>query len=154
MKILLKRMFVSFSFASFAGLLVNLSIDIAVNATGKIEQFTSIAPDFLARFPTPIMAAYVNVLLYGIIGLTFSGMTFVFELDRLGFILQYLIYFCATSLVLAFITIYLWRLQNIPMAFGYTLLGYGITFLIIGITQYRLLKQDIARINESIEMAE
>ncbi len=151
MKTALKRMMISFLISSFAGLIVNLAIDIIVNATGTIDQFTSIAPDFVARFSTPIMAAYVNILLYGLIGLTFSGMTFVFEFDRLGFVLQYLIYFCVTGLVLAFITMYLWKLQNVPQALAYTLLGYGITFLIIGICQYRMIRQDIQRINESIE---
>ena len=142
-------MLISFGISAFAGLTVNLAIDAAVNALGA-AGFVSIPPEFEALFPTDVMAAYVNVLLYGIIGATFSGMTFVFDIDRLGILVQYLIYFCATGAVLAFITVYLWQLQRIPAAMAGTLAGYGLAFLIMGVTQYRLVRKDIDEINELI----
>lgn len=150
MKKLIKRTAISFTISCFAGLIVNLLIDLGVNASGVIENFISISPAFAQRFPTPAMAAYVNILLYGVIGATFSAMGFVFEIDRLGFLIQYLIYFCSTSVVLAFITIYLWELQKIPVAMVCTIAGYGLSFVIMGIVQYRMVRQDIDQINELI----
>lgn len=150
MKIWLKRIVFSFVISSFAGLLVNLLIDLWMNQFGGMEPFVSISQTFVKMFPTPVMAAYVNILLYGVIGATFSAMTIIFEIDRLGFLVQYLIYFIMTSIVLAFITTNLWQLQKIPMAMLWTLVGYGIAFVIMGILQYRTAKRDIDLINKSI----
>jgi len=148
MKMLVKRISISFAISSFIGLIVNLFIDMGVNTFSNIENFVSIPPAFVELFPTMVMAAYGNVLIYGVIGAVFAAMTFVFELDRIGFLLQYLIYFAATSAVLAFITLCLWKLQNIPMALVSTLIGYGLTFLIMGLVQYKAVKRDICEINE------
>ena len=102
-------------------------------------------------FPTPVMAAYVNVLLYGVIGAQFAAMTMIFESRRIGVILQWIIYFCVTSAVCLIITIFLWQLHRYPMALVCTFLGYGLTYLIMGIVQYRKLKEDIMIINRSVE---
>ncbi|MCQ2506094.1 MAG: DUF3021 domain-containing protein [Lachnospiraceae bacterium] len=150
MKEILKRMCISFAISSFAGLLVNLLIDFFVNAAGAVEGFVSIPPEFLAKFTTPVMAAYANVLLYGVIGASFATMTFVFEINRLGFLLQYLLYFCLTGIILAFVTLHLWELHRYPVPLICTLSGYAMSFLIMGIVQYRMVKQDIDKINELI----
>ena len=78
MKEVLKRSVFSFFISSFAGVTVNLIIDCIVNASGK-AGFISMSPDYVRLFPTPVIAAYVNVLLYGLIGFTFSVMTFIFR---------------------------------------------------------------------------
>jgi len=150
MKTILKRIAISFAISSFAGLIVHLLIDLGVNYFDNIAGFVSVPTEFAAHFATPTIAAYFNILVYGVIGATFSGMTFVFELDRLGFLLQYIIFFCATSIVLTFITACLWKLQTTPIALIFTIIGYGISFVIMGLVQYRLVKQDIKDINEMI----
>ena len=77
----LKRGALSFAIASFSGLLVNFIIDIIVNALGY-KDFCSISPYFLALFPTTALAAYTNVLLYGLIGATFAVSTIVYEMGQ------------------------------------------------------------------------
>ena len=72
MKEVLKRGFTSFALSSFAGLIVNLIIDIIMNARG-LEGFSSMSPDYVALFPSVTIAAYVNILLYGVIGATFCS---------------------------------------------------------------------------------
>lgn len=151
MRIILKRGCISFAISSFVGLIINLLIDVIVNATGNIEHFISMSPEFIAMFPTPAIAAYVNVLLYGAIGATFAMMTFLYEIDQIGFVLQSILYFCGTGIILMVITMILWQLQKYPIAFGCTLAGYGVSFLIMGFSQYRRLKMDIAEINQMIE---
>lgn len=151
MKKYLNRIFSGFYHSAFAGLLVFLIIDVCLNHFVESEGFVSIPPAFLERFATPVIAAYANIIVYGLIGATFAGMTFIFEVDRLGFVIQYLIYFLSTGAVLTFITMYLWKLQTVPTAFFSTLAGYAVTFIIVGMLQYRMLRQDIAMINEIIE---
>ena len=146
MKDILKRSAISFFISSFAGIIVNLIIDLAVNKSGR-EGFISMSPDYVKLFPTPVIAAYVNVILYGIIGFTFAAMTFIFSSERIGLLLQNIIYFAVTSAVCVSITMILWQLQKYPAAFICTLAGYAATHVIMFTVEYKNLKKDITEIN-------
>ena len=98
MKEVLKRGFTSFALSSFAGLLVNLIIDLIMNARG-MTGFNSMSPEYVALFPSVTIAAYVNVLLYGIIGVTFAMSALIDEVEKMGFLIQSIIYFIITSAV-------------------------------------------------------
>ena len=147
MKEVLKRGFTSFALSSFAGLIVNLIIDIIMNARG-LEVFSSMSPDYVALFPSVTIAAYVNILLYGVIGATFALSVYIYEIERIGFIIQSIIYFVITSSVCVGITILLWQLHKYPVAFISTLAGYLATHIIMMVIEYRKLKADIKVINE------
>ena len=153
MKEILKRIFLSFSLSSFAGLITNLLIDAVVNASGK-AGFISIAPEFMSLFPTPVIAGYVNVLIYGIIGASYAGMTFIFDCRRIGVIIQWCIYFCVTFGICMAITVFVWQLHRYPQAFISTALGYSVTYVIMGVVQYNRLKADIKAINENLSKNE
>ena len=149
MKEVLKRGFTSFALSSFAGLLVNLIIDIIMNRVLK-TGFHSMSPEYVALFPSVTIAAYVNVLLYGVIGATFALSAYIYEVERIGFIIQSIIYFVITSSVCVGITILLWQLHRYPSAFISTLAGYFATHVIMMVIEYRKLKDDIRAINERI----
>ena len=102
----------------------------------------------MALFPTPVIAGYVNILLYGVIGFTFSVMTFVYDLERIGFLMQSVIYFAVTAAVCLAITMLLWQLQKYPAAFIGTLAGYASTHAIMFVIAYKRLKKEIGEINE------
>ncbi len=153
MKEILKRIVISFSLSSFAGLITNLLIDAGVNASGN-SGFISIAPEFMSLFPTPVIAGYVNVLIYGIIGASYAGMTFIFDCRRIGVIIQWCIYFCVTFGICMTITIFVWQLHRYPQAFISTVMGYSVTYAIMGVVQYRKLKDDIRVINENLSRNE
>jgi len=147
MKEVLKRGFMSFALSSFAGLLVNLIIDVVMN-TSFTTGFTSMSPDYVALFPSVTIAAYVNILLYGVIGATFALSAYIYEIEKIGFIIQSIIYFIITSSVCVGITILLWQLHKYPSAFISTLAGYLATHIIMIVIEYRKLKADIKVINE------
>ena len=147
MKEVLKRGFTSFALSSFAGLLVNLIIDLIMNARG-MTGFNSMSPEYVALFPSVTIAAYVNVLLYGIIGVTFAMSALIYEVEKMGFLIQSIIYFVITSSVCVGITILLWQLHKYPSAFISTLAGYFATHVIMMVIEYRKLKADIKAINE------
>ena len=147
MKEVLKRGFTSFALSSFAGLIVNLIIDIVMNEVFR-TGFNSMSPDYVALFPSVTIAAYVNVLLYGVIGATFALSAHIYEVEKIGFIIQSIIYFIITSSVCVGITILLWQLHKYPAAFISTLAGYFATHVIMIVIEYRRLKADIKVINE------
>ena len=145
----LKKGAISFAIGSISGLMVNLLIDVAVNASG-VSEFCSISPNFLALFPTTAMAAYVNVLLYGVIGATFAMMTVIYEFERIGFVIQSIIYFLVTSAVCLLITMLPWQLHRYPMAFFCTLTGYALAHVIMITLEYRELRKDVSEINREL----
>lgn len=147
MKEVLKRGITSFVLSSFAGLLVNLIIDIIMNAKG-MTGFNSMSPDYVALFPSVTIAAYINVFLYGIIGVTFSLSALIYEVEKMGFLIQSIIYFVITSVVSVGITMLLWQLHKYPAAFISTLAGYAVTYVIMTVIEYKKLKADIKVINE------
>ncbi len=147
MKEYLKKGIMSFAISSFAGLLVNLIIDLIANLTGH-TGFVSMSEDYLALFPSVALAAYVNVLLYGVIGATFAMTTVVYEIERMGFIIQSILYFVITSSVCMAITIFLWQLYKYPAAIICTLLGFAVSHVLMITNEYRRLRADIKVINE------
>ena len=150
MKEYLKRGLISFAISSFAGLLINLLIDLIVNSRGG-AGFMSMSPAYHSLFPTPVIAAYINVLLYGLIGFVFSFMTCLYEIEKISFLVQSILYFVITSGVCISVTTLLWQLQKYPAAFLCTLAGYAMTHVIMFVLSYTKLKKDIREINEISE---
>ena len=146
----LTKIFISFSVSAFMGVLINLIIDAVANATGN-AGFISMSPQYVALFPTPVIAAYCNVLIYGIIGAVFSGATIIYEVERIGFVIQSLIYFLITASASMGITVVLWQLHRYPAAFISTMAGYLATHIIMITIEYRKVKADIKAINEMAE---
>ena len=145
----LKKGAISFAISSFCGMIINFLIDIFAAAAG-LKDFCSISPAFRELFPTPAIAVYTNIILYGIIGATFAVMTFVFELERISFLAQSVIYYIVTSAVCLGITMLLWQLQRYPNALIGSLIGYTATHIIMFVIEYKKLKKDIKTINEEI----
>ena len=152
MKTVIKRIMFSFTSSCFCGLLVNLIIDLSVNFSSE-EAFTSVSPAFLNYFPTDVTAAYVNILLYGLIGATFGGLTFIYECDRIGFVVQNIIYFLGTSIVWVFVSVVLWQLQRYPSALISTLAGYAVTYVLITVFMYRNMKKSVQQVNSLLDNA-
>ena len=147
MKEILKRGMMSFAISAFCGLIINLLIDVIVNLNG-VKGFVSMSAQYVALFPTTAMAAYVNILIYGMIGFVFAAMTFIYDVERLGFLFQSIIYFIVTESLCVAVTIFLWQLHHYPSAFIGTLMGYAVSHIIIFISAYRTLRKDVKEINE------
>lgn len=114
-------------------------------------DFSPVTPEYLAMFPSASMAIELDIVLYGIIGMSFSAMTFIFEKDRMGFVLQNIIYCLGTSLVWVPIVTFLWQLWRYPTALFYTIGGFFATYLIMTVIMYHTTKKDIAQINAMIQ---
>ena len=142
----IKRCGISFTISAICGLTINLLIDVIVSSiTGN--PFTSMSPLYTGRFATPVIAAYINILLYGVIGATFAGMTVIYESRKIGAILQNVIYFLSTAAVWAVITTFVWQLHRYPAALISTISGYAATYVLLAVIRYRQLKKDVSQIN-------
>lgn len=129
------------------GLLVNMLIEIIGKSITGSETFCPLSPEFQAMFSSESIAVYVNILLYGVIGITFSSMTFIYEIGTLGYIFQNVIYYIATGIVWVPIVTFMWQLWRYPQALTSTLAGFAVTYVIMTVLGYKIKKQEIKKIN-------
>lgn len=137
-----------FSYSALAGMIVNLLIDLVVGGIFGVRNFESISPFFLSYFDSQSVAVYINILLYGIIGAAFSGMTFIFECDRIGFVLQNTIYYIATACVWGPIIFAVWQLHRVKAAMYGSLAGFLVTYAIMTVVGYREARRDVEKVND------
>ena len=145
-----KRGALSFAISSFSGLVINLVIDAVANMRGS-TGFCCISPTFRAFFPTEALAAYVNILLYGFIGATFAVTTIIYEYERIGFVIQSIIFFLVTGTVCMLVTMLIWQLWRYLPALISTLCGYAVSHAIVITVAYFKLRKDINEINSELE---
>lgn len=148
---MIKRGAISFMISAMCGLIINMLIEIIVRLVTGMEDFSPISPEYIALFPSESIAVEVHVLLYGIIGMTFSVMTFVFEQNRIGFVVQNMLYCLLTSIVWVPIVTVLWQLQKYPSALIGTLVGFAGTYVIMSIVGYKITKKEVEQINQFLE---
>ena len=146
---MIKRCINSFVYSTFFGILINLIIELVVRGISGFD-YSPITPEFRAYFPSETMAVFTDALLYGVIGFTFSFMLFIYNYDRLGFVVQNIIYYISTSIVWMPIIIYIWQLQKYLSALIFTLTGFVVVEIIMTIIAYNITKKNIAAINMTL----
>ncbi len=145
---MIKRCLFSFCISSLFSLIALVSIETIVRAVTGWEYFNPISPDFIALFPSDTIALGVNVILYGVIGVAFAGMMVIYEIERIGFVLQSIIYYGATMAVWLPIVTVLWQLQNYPTALVCTVFAFIVTNVIMTIVAYRVTRKEVDKIND------
>ncbi len=146
---MIKRCINSFIYSTFFGILINLIIELVVRGISGFD-YSPITPEFRAYFPSETMAVFTDALLYGVIGFTFSFMLFIYNYDRLGFVVQNIIYYISTSIVWMPIIIYIWQLQKYLSALIFTITGFIVVEIIMTIIAYSITKKNIAAINMTL----
>lgn len=151
MKKIIKRCGFSFMISAFVSMIVNMSIELTVQLLTKNMTFSPLSPEFRAMFATESMAVYANALLYGLIGMTFAGCAAIYEIERIGYILQNLLYYLCTACVWLPIVMLMWQLWRYPKALRSTFAGFAVTYLIMTFVGYKSKKQEIADINQLLQ---
>ena len=143
---MVKRIGMAFVFTAFWGMACNMIIEIVVRIVSGID-YSPLTPEFIAMFPSVTIAYGVDMLLYGVIGLAFSSMLFIYEIDRIGFVLQNAIYYLVTGIVWIPIVAFLWQLWRYPQALVCTIVGFVMTDVIMTVIGYRTTKRNIRELN-------
>lgn len=148
---MLKRIFTGFINSALCGLMVNLIIEVSVRMITGDEGFYPMSPEYMSLFPSASIAVEVNAMLYGLIGAAFAGMSFIYEKDSIGFIIQNIIYLILTSVFWIPIVMFVWQLHRYQQAFICTLSGFAATYVIMSVVGYKIAKQNIKEINILLE---
>lgn len=151
MKETLKRAAVGFGNSAVCGLMVNMIIELAVRRATGDSAFIPLSPEFVHMFASETVAVEVNILLYGVIGAAFAGAAWIYERDRLGFVIQNLIYFLMTSAVWIPIVTLMWQLWRRPEALYGTLAGFLCTYIIMSCVGYTITRRDVTEINQALK---
>lgn len=144
---MIKRATFSFIISSFCGLVVYLLIEFIIGVVIGVEGFTGLTPEYLSLFPTETLALGVAVLSHGLIGAVFSAATSIYEKEKIGFILQNVIYVLITGMVWIPIICFVWQLYRYPAALFCTIGGFVLTYVIMSVVGYNITKKDVAQIN-------
>jgi len=149
MKRNLLRMIKSFAYSCTISMIILLLIELISTALG--HRVSPLTPEFISYFPSETIATIVDVLLYGIFGLAFSSMSFIYEKDSLGFVTQNVIYCLGTSLVWIPIVTFIWQLWKYPPALISTIAGFFVTYVIMTIVAYNKARKDINDVNHLLK---
>lgn len=151
MKKIMVRCTVSFMISTSISMIINMLIELVVWLITKDHTFNSLSPEFRAVFATESMAVYANALLYGLIGATFAGCSAIYEMERIGYILQNLLFYICTACVWVPVVMFMWQLWRYPSALISTFAGFAVTYFIMTIIGYRIKKKEIADINHLLQ---
>lgn len=150
---MLKRIGNSFIYTCFFALVCNIVIELVVRMVSSFD-YSPLTPEYINMFPSQTIAYGVDILLYGVIGVAFAGFLFLYEQERIGYIVQSILYFVFTGLVWIPIITFIWQLWRYPEALVCTIIGFVITNIIMMIVGYQTTKKNIKQLNEALKNIE
>lgn len=146
---MLKRILTGFVYTAGIAMMCNLVIELLVRGITGFN-YSPITPEYIAMFPSVTVAYSVDLLLYGVIGMAFSGFLFLYENERIGFVLQNIIYCVLTGMVWIPIITFLWQLWRYPEALIITILCFVGTDIIMMVVGYRITRKNIEEVNRAL----
>lgn len=149
MKKLIIRILKSFCFGMAISEVVLLLIQAVSYAVG--HPICPMTPEYISYFPSESIAMQVDILLYGLFGIAFSGWSFIYEIDRIGFVLQNIIYAVGTMLIWVPVVCFVWQLWRYPQPLWCTIGGFVLTYAIMTVTVYRTTKREVEEVNRYYE---
>jgi len=145
---ILKRAFTSFLYSAVISMVCLLLVEIISTAMGF--RVVPMTPEFISYFSSETVALEVDILLYGVFGMAFGGMSFIFEKDKIGFVVQNIIYFVATALVWIPIISFIWQLWRYREAMISTIAGFLLSYLIVTVSTYAHTMKEVEEVNKAL----
>jgi len=141
-KDLLKRIGGGFVIGVVLGQIVQFFISLGLGQ----ERYAWVVPEFRSFFTTEMSAIVTQILLTGLIGITFALAALIFEVARWGMLKQYIAHFFVTAVIWIPIVMLLWMPKTTVNVFSLVASFLG-TYIVTWVLQYRFSKSDIEKIN-------
>jgi len=141
-KDLLIRILGGFIIGAILGQVVQFFISLGIAQ----ESYVWVVPEFRALFTSESIAIMTQVLLTGLIGLTFALAALFFEIARWGMLKQYIVHFFVTAIIWIPIVMILWMPKTMTNIISVLASFFG-TYVVTWLLQYKLSKRDIEQIN-------
>lgn len=130
---------------------INVILSIIIMAAVNKPDYIPVVPDFAARFSSGTMALLVQWILIGITSAAFGFWSIIMEYERIGLLLQSILYFVLTAIVWIPVAIVCWDLGKNKFSFITIVTSYLLSYIITWIIQYRNCKDSIIQINRKLE---
>lgn len=132
------------------GVIIGQIVQILISLQFGQGNYMPVVDHFRSFFVSEMTAVIVQILLTGIIGITFATSSLVFDIVKWSLLKQYLVHFCLTALVWIPIVMLLWmpKTSISTLIFFINFLG---TYVITWVIQYTISKNDIKQINAAIK---
>lgn len=109
-------------------------------------KYVWVVPEFRAYFTDEISAIITQILLTGVIGITFALAALIFEMASWGMLKQYFVHFFITAMIWIPIVTLLWMPKTMANIFSLVASFLG-TYIVTWVLQYRFSQRDIEKIN-------
>ncbi|PIE96905.1 DUF3021 domain-containing protein [Bacillus fungorum] len=132
------------------GVIIGQVVQILISLKLGNGEYIPVVGHFRSLFDSEMIAVIVQILLTGIIGVTFATSALVFEIAKWSLLKQYIVHFCITALVWVPIVTLLWMPKTFisTMIFFISFLG---TYVVTWVIQYIISRNDIKQINAAIQ---
>ena len=109
-----------------------------------------VLPEFGARFSGDTQALLVQTVLIGLCSAFFGGGSVIMELEKIGLLVQSVLYFILTAAVWIPVACLCWSIHKYPSALLSVSASYLIAFAICWIVQFKECKKNVAAINQRL----
>lgn len=147
---MLKKMAVRGSISMVISGFVNQVIMYIMILVSPDPLFVPLVPSYEAHFPTPFLAGITSYFLVGIIGGAFGAFSVFFEIETWSFLKQGILHFLATAVVWIPIAIFVWGLNEYPIAVISTTMSLAFTYGVTWWLNYMKCKKNIDIINHRL----
>lgn len=151
---MLKKIFVrginSFMYAIGIYVMIQTVVVAIVEAITGESGMIPVLPEFAAHFSNIYMAVYTQALLIGLTSAVFGAGSVILELERIGLIVQSVLYFLVTMAVWVPVGCFCWGLHKYPPTMISVGLSYVVSYSICWVIQYRQCRQNVEKINRKL----
>lgn len=141
MKNIISRVVGGFVIGVIIGQIVQLLISLPLGQ----GEYMPVVEQFRSLFVSKMSAVTVQILLTGLIGVTFATSSLVFDIVKWSLLKQYIVHFCITALVWGPIVTLLW-MPKTSIGTLIFLIGFLGTYVITWAIQYMISKNDIKKL--------
>ncbi|MEH7459975.1 hypothetical protein CON65_00780 [Bacillus pseudomycoides] len=132
------------------GVIIGQIVQILISLKLGQGEYMPVVDHFRSFFVSEVTAVTVQIMLTGIIGVTFATSALIFDIVKWSLLKQYIVHFCITALVWGPIVMILWMPKTFisTLIFFISFLG---TYVVTWAIQYMISKNDIKQINAAIQ---
>lgn len=117
-----------------------------------VEGLDPVLPEFGAHFPDMAQAVLAQCLLIGVGSAAFGAGSVIMELEKIGLIVQSVLYFVLTAAVWIPIACICWGIHKYSSALVTVLVSYMVSYAISWAVQLKICKKNVEEINARLSV--
>jgi len=130
---------------------INVVLYAGIIALGGFGGQLPMLPEYLAHFDNEVLAMLTQCLLVGLTATVFGAGAVIMETEKIGLVVQSVIYFVITTAVWVPVACFCWGLHKYPSSIIGVGISYVISYVISWVIQYKACKKNVELINRRLQ---